>query len=158
MSELARRRHEQEGFVDPSDLTPPEVLDMFFSELRHPSIGAYSSKELSKFISKHLTSSGENELSHDQLRWQARMAELMIDAAGVDDKTFDQWLNDEPFVTAYTAIRKIVSSKHRSEKEAERTALTEVWNLRAGVLNRDEVDSAQDDEWLRLINRLTPAD
>ena len=158
MSELARKRHEREGYLDPTELTPSEMLDMFFSQLRHQSLGAYSSSQLGRFVAKHLGTTESDDLNHDQLRWRNRMMEFMVDAADADNETFDRWLEDEPFVTAYSAIRKIVSSRNRAEKEIERTALTKVWNLRAGVLDRDEADSAQDPEWLRLIERLTPAE
>lgn len=156
MSELADKRHQREGYLNPSELSPVELLDAFFSQLRHPGLSDRPSAEIGEFVASHLGVTDGNELTHDQLAWSHRMQEIMVDMYAIDNEehVLDDWLeHDQPLAAIFDALR--ATRKEFEEKKSERVALFALCDLRAGVLHRREAGESNDEGWLALVRKLS---
>ena len=151
--DITDRLRDDDGYLDPEELSDIEVLDAFLSPFRHPSMETRSSSDIAEAVIDQLGHLPDKDFSAQQLAWRSRLMELMVDVDNVDDSVLDDWLeNDEPLGLIYEALQKTRGVSE--DMGTERKALLELRHLRGGVLNREQANLDDDEQWIRLIHKL----
>ncbi len=148
-----RRSRESSEYIEPSELSDAEMIEVFLSQLSHPSIRMRSSREVGDFVASLLSPVIDDEPTSQQIAWRQRMMGLMVDVDNLDIDQLDDWLaRDKPLRAIYSALRQ--TKDDYEDKAAERVALKELRHLRGGVIHRQETNPYDDERWLQLTEKL----
>ena len=136
---ILRTDHE---IIDFSQVGPEIAVSYLFSELRHPTYSNKSGQDLAESIVKLTTVKPDS----DSASHEGRLAELI--RASVDDELWDRKSEkDEVFIL----IEEILRTAQTREYGEQRNALLRLYNLRTSF---DELETAHDDQWIDVIERL----